>query len=96
MTNNVLETSRKKSIWFYVVVTLLLVHYWALFDQALAGLRIGTADDISSGIVLGALCWWYIWKQLGRRPLVGSLVGICFYLLLLFIAILIQRMFITA
>lgn len=95
MASSANEFVKRKSVWFYAVVALLLVQYWALFDQALAGLPIGTTNDISSGVLLGGLCWWYIWKQLGRTPFIGSFIGVCFYLLLLFVAMVIQKIYVT-
>ena len=87
MENEELLNVKKKSFWFYVVVAFILLQYWVLFDKALNGIKVNTTQDLGSGILLSGLCWWYVWKKLDRKPLIGSVIGIVVYLMLTFVAL---------
>ncbi len=93
MKNIDISSLKKKNFWFYLAVGFILLQYWVMFDQAMGGLQVGTAGDIGSGILLSGLCWWYVWKQLNRTPYIGSLIGIFAYLIMLFIAMVVSKVY---
>jgi len=76
----------KKSFWFYIVVAFIFLQYWTMFDKALNGVKIGTATDLPGGILMSGICWWYVWKQLNRKPLLGAAIGVVAFLFVLFVA----------
>ena len=69
------EVKSKKNIGFYLAVIMILLISWVTFDQTINGLKIGN-DEIGSNTLLSALCWWYVWKKLGRNQFVGVGIGV--------------------
>ena len=72
----------KSKISFYVVVTILLLQYVGLLLQGLDGIRVNT-NYMIGGALASCVCWWYIWKQLNRKPALGAILGIIAYFIVM-------------
>lgn len=84
--NQNVDDSNKKNIFVYLVVGYLALTYWILFDSAFAGIRLTKGSDIGSGLITNAIAYWYVWKKLGKNPIIGILTGVVVFLLLTFAA----------
>lgn len=79
----------KKSIGIYIAVVLMLLIFWGTFDQTINGLILSN-NELGLNVLLSALCWWYVWKKLGKNQIIGVTIGATAYFIVYTAAILLS------
>lgn len=87
-----LAQKSESSIFIYFGIAYLILNYGVIFDMAFSGTK-HDSKIISTELLLNGLIYWYIWKKKKWTPNFGAPIGISLYLLILFLAGLIQTKF---